>query len=260
MKTKLLTTSSALALLGLASMSQAQAGKTIVASIYGIYDAQCGSNVDCTLGTGLTLVNELTNPSVNYGQYDTPSLFITNPTALPFTNVSLTATGYQGLNNGKMQTITLPDIAPGTIVDLTWSDGYAYTNAGSLFNYDYDNSYFQTTSNPACAAQGYSFCAHVGNFDLSFTATWNGTTISSNFSPDNTQDGGNQQGAFVGWEGVDPNGLGETGYDNHSGTESGVLAYIYTGTGNQVVPEPAGLTLLGAGLGALALTRRRRKR
>jgi hypothetical protein len=259
MRLRLLATTSTAALLYM--VPPAQAG-TIVASIYGSYDAECGININCTLGTGLSLVNTTTNPSLNYGEYDTPSLFITNPTAYAFTGVTLTATGYQGINNGKVETISLPTIAPGEILDVTWSNGYAYTNAGDLFNYDYDDSYFQTTSNPACAPEGYTFCAKVGNFDVKFAATWNGQAIASDFSPDNTQDGGNQQGTFVGWEGVDPNGYAESIYDNHSGSTPGVLAYIYlgtTGVQTSTVPEPGALSLLGASLGALALTRRRRK-
>ena len=256
--TKLLATTSAVALLYL---PQAQAG-TVVASIYGSYDAECGINISCTLGSGLTLVNALTNPSLNYGEYDTPSLFIENPTSYAFTGVSLKGTGYQGINNGKTQTISLPNIAPGTILDVTWSNGYAYTNAGNLFNYDYDDLYFETSANPACVPEGYGFCSKVGNFDLAFTATWNGQTITSDFSPTYGLPGyGNQQGTFVGFEGVDPNGYSELIYDNHSGSTPGVLAYIYLGTkgGQTTVPEPATLSLFGAGLGALALTRRRRK-
>jgi hypothetical protein len=73
----------------------------------------------------------------------------------------------------------------------------------------------------------------------------------------------NQAGAFVGWEGLNPQGLSETTYDNHSGTEEGVLAYIFTGTKGSNTPEPAtwAMMLTGfAGLGALGTTRWRRKK
>ena len=48
MKAQLLTTTGAAALLLLAQASGAQAGKTIVGEIFGAYDAQCGTNIDCT--------------------------------------------------------------------------------------------------------------------------------------------------------------------------------------------------------------------
>ena len=262
MSKRFLVTTSAVALL--CHLSQAHAG-TIVASIYGSYDAECGSNIDCTLGTHLTAVQVGTSGSASpiYGTYDTPSLFITNPTAYAFTGVTLKGTGYQGINNGNTQTINLPNINPGTILQVVWDDGYAYDVPHTLFNYDYDDSYSQTSSNSACAPEGYGFCAQVGNFDNVFSATWNGQTITSDFSPTYGLAGyGNQQGTFVGWEGVDPNGWAESIYDNHSGSTPGVLAYIYLGTNgtqNTNVPEPVTLSLFGAGLGALTLARRRRK-
>jgi hypothetical protein len=97
------------------------------------------------------------------------------------------------------------------------------------------------------------------------TAMWDGQPIFAQFSPDNTQFGGNGNvaGTFVGWEGLDPTGLSETTFDNHSGEEAGVLADILVGTPPTGVPEPStwAMMLVGfAGLGFAAFRTRKSER
>lgn len=269
-KGRLLLASSTAALFFCVQAPSADAGSVKVASIYGIYDAECGSNIVCNntnpLFSGATSFG---SNSVPGGGYDTPALFIYNQSGEDMSNVQMTLSGYQDRNLGVTKMISLPDIAAGEVYELYWNDGYGGTVAGDLFSYDYDDEYGSTahTSHgaklPACDAQPYNICARVGNFDVLLTAsTGSNPHNTANFSPDNTQGGGNQQGTFVGWEGLDPSGISETVYDDHSSTVQGVLAYMYTGTkGSQTaVPEPATLALTGAGMAALAFARRRRKK
>jgi hypothetical protein len=194
--------------------------------------------------------------------YDTPYLTISNTTGNDFTNVTLTLLGYQGLNNGISQSRNLGTIAAGTVYSYVWLDGYGGTIAGDLFSYDYDDEYGETQSNPACT-QPYALCSLVGNFQVTLTATWanpeygpSGTEISSVFTPSN-----NASGGFVGFEGLDPSGLSETSYDDHSGTPHGILANIYVGAPVSLVPEPRtwAMMLMGFfGLGAILRGARRR--
>jgi hypothetical protein len=165
--------------------------------------------------------------------YDTPELFFNNSSGFDFTNVSITAVGYQpGTTSfGLNQTRNLPNIGAGTTYEYVWLEGYGGTIQNDLFSYDYDDS------------NGVYYNA-VGNFKIVFNATWNGQAISSVFSPTV-----NVTGGFVGWEGLDPGGFAETAYDAHSGTPGGVLAYI--DLGKAAVPEPATWAIMLIGFGAL---------
>jgi hypothetical protein len=195
--------------------------------------------------------------------YDTPELQFTNSSGGTLINGQMVLTGYQGLNNGKTVTVATPDFADGVTSYLDWgsipgADGS--TSPGNLTAYDYDDEWGNTPSgytNPACVV-GASLCSDVGNFKVVYTATisggaFNGKTVHTEFSPNQ-----NFTGAFVGWQGLNQQGVSETVYDQHSGTFSGTMAVISLGT-----PEPAtwAMMLLGIGGvgGAMRLSRAPRR-
>jgi hypothetical protein len=264
MKAQILTATGAAALL---MLSQAAQANTLVSTIVGAYDNGCNS-VGCLPSAPGGISHFATNGG-NPG--DSPNLFIYNPTGTSYTNVSLTLTGYNGINNGVSEIVPVADIAAHTAYRLTWGTG------STLFVYDYDDSKNSTghapgpvttgsKGAPVCSAVGGNLCAQVGNFDVKFSAMLGATSISSNFSDNpagqNGSPYGNVPNTFVPWEGISPQGWSESLADNHSGSTPGTLANIFTGTnqtGGTPTPEPATLALFGAGLGALALTRRRRK-
>jgi len=207
--------------------------------------------------------------------YDTPSLRISNITDFAFTGAQMRLVGYQGINLGQDQTYQLGDIGAHTVDTVIWgggaSNGYPVHNTFivpyDLFTGDYDDSHPGDVGSPLCV-EGHSYCTYVGNFSVTFTAHWDnpaynsgaGVDIFSQFSPHV-----NASGGFVGWEGLNPDGLGETTYDDHIGTPSGVLANIYVGepnggfNPNGGVPEPAAWALMIVGFGGVGAMARRRR-
>jgi hypothetical protein len=84
---------------------------------------------------------------------------------------------------------------------------------------------------------------------VTFTATisggtFNGDPVFSVFSPTN-----NFTGGFVGWEGLNADGLSETTFDAHSGVIGGTPAIIAIGT--PPVPEPSTWAMMLIGFGGL---------
>ncbi len=271
MKQKLLSVAAALACLAFAASARAS---TLVATIYGVYDAESGiNNLPSSVTNGLTPVD-------SNGVYDTPSLFFVNTTSAPITNVHLQLTGYGTgtYNNGATQTVSVTDLAAGSVTQLAWEGGCP---AGTLFCYDYDDEYSNNyganpngaltdpsfagpnnsgggatdcTLNNAGGTPGwFNFCAPTGNFKVTMTGTWNSQAVYSVFGETDVS------GNYTGWQGVDPNGWSENAaYDVHSGTVSGVLANIYLGTPPSATPEPASLLLFGTSLLGLAWMLRRK--
>ena len=97
---------------------------------------------------------------------------------------------------------------------------------------------------------GGGLCSLVGNFKVTFTATisggtFNGDPVFSVFSPTT-----NFTGGFVGWQGLDQNGLSETTFDQHSGSFSGTMAIIQIGT-PPATPEPSTWAMMLIGFGGL---------
>lgn len=180
-------------------------------------------------------------------------------------NAKMVLTGYQGLNNGVIQTVNLNDFPTGQ-TDIVWGllPGFAnYPNVGppgSLTSYDYDDTWGNTPSgftDPSCVV-GSALCSLVGNFSVTFTATisggtFNGDPVFSVFSPTT-----NFTGGFVGWEGLDQNGLSETTFDQHSGSFSGTMAIIQIGT-PPGTPEPSTWAMMLIGFGGLGFAAYRAK-
>jgi hypothetical protein len=182
--------------------------------------------------------------------YDTPSLVFHNTSAFSFTNVVLTLHGYQAgsLTFGLTQSRNLADIAPGDTI-FSWLESGP---SGNLFHYDYDDQFGGGGPCPPNPVNS-GLCNDVGNFDVTFTAMWNGQPIFSVFSPHV-----NATGGFVGWEGIAPDGLSENPlYDVHNGSLTGVLAFIDIGVPPSL-PEPGTLALLTASLAGLGFGLRRK--
>jgi hypothetical protein len=192
--------------------------------------------------------------------YDTPELIFNNTTPYAFTNAQMVLTPYQAGTldySTAAQTVNLGTMNGGANTTVIWG------NAGPFFATDWDDTWGNSAAPNAACVQPYPYCALAGNFKVTFTATWAnpaynsgaGVLISSVFSPTN-----NATGSFVGWEGLDPNGLSETVYDAHTGAITGHLADIVIGPPVETTPLPAALPLFASGLGVMGFLTRRRKR
>lgn len=199
--------------------------------------------------------------------YDTPELDFFNTSGGTLINAKMVLTGYQGLNNGITQTVNLNNFGSGQ-TDLVWGflpgfdTGEVVGPPGTLTSYDYDDTYGGTShiiSNSLCIVNS-SLCAFVGNFKVTFTATisggtFNGDPVFSVFSPTN-----NFTGGFVGWEGLNPDGLSETTFDQHSGVLSGTMAIVQIGTPPPGTPEPSTWAMMVIGFGGLGYAAYRAKK
>lgn len=176
---------------------------------------------------------------------------LSHASGFDFTNVHIHLIGCQSgsLSFGLTGDRDLPDIAAGTDSNFIWNDP---TTAGNLFSYDYDDSFGGGGPCPPNPVNS-GLCNDVGNFEVVFTAMWDGQSVYSVFSPHT-----NATGGFVGWEGLNPDGLSEDpNYDVHTGSVTGTLAYIDIGV-PPTVPEPGTLALLAASLAGFRFARRRR--
>jgi hypothetical protein len=103
--------------------------------------------------------------------YDSPELIFTNLSDGALTNIQMTLTGYQGLNNGVTTTFGLADMAAGSTTNVIWGSIPGVnggTTPGNLTAYDYDDEWGNTPAgytNGDCVVGG-SLCAVVGNFSV----------------------------------------------------------------------------------------------
>jgi len=269
-----MTGAAAAALLMLPLATTAQAS-TLVAQIYGAYDAIAGiDTLPSSVTSGLTYVSNFANPC-GYpcgAPGDTPSLFFVNPVSSggDIVNVTMELKVTTAVNNGNLtynntldQVFGVQNLINGSVTQLTWNGQSPISSTGSsyfaghpsLMQYDYDDMYSSNYgANPFGAAgsatnhctlnasgqhpEWFNFCAPTGNFQVTIKGKMSGGAFDG-------QDVAavfasyNVNGIFTGWEGVDPDGWSENlDVDVHAGNVQGVLANIYLGTSDTVPTSP----------------------
>jgi hypothetical protein len=198
--------------------------------------------------------------------YDTIGLTFHNTSGGTLTNSKMVLHGYQGLNAGTTQTVNLGDLGAGD-TNFVWGflpggAGCCGVAQGDLTSYDYDDSWGNTPAgytNPDCVIVA-GLCSQVGNFSITYTAkvsggAFDGLNVFSVFSP-----ASNFTGSFVGFEGLTPDGVSESIYDQHQGSITGTLAVIDVGVPKGTVPEPSVWAMLIAGFAGMGSMLRFRRR